>query len=98
MYTPHPLPTLEPNTQPFTNSFYNGVVTLFNNIITMLQSIPIVPNSQGLFDRNGNWYPPVVSFYDVLIAFLVLGITIKFIMSLSGNIGMASAMRGQLNK
>lgn len=86
MYTPHPLPTFAPGSAP-QNTWFQVVDQLWQRIITMLQSVPVVPNSSGLFDQQGNWLPPVISAFDVIVAMLFAIMSVSFILRLSGGHG-----------
>lgn len=47
---------------------YAFIDYIANRIIVFLQAVPVVPNASGLFDANGNWLTPTVSFFDVMLA------------------------------
>lgn len=98
MYTPHPLPTLEPGNNPYVSTLYEGTIRLFDSVITMLKSVPVVPNEAGLFDSSGNWLTPVLSMYDVILAFIIAGLTIGFIMQLSGSMGLFGVIAASHNQ
>lgn len=86
MYTPRPLPTAPPSFSPY-NQMFSSVTELFNRFVTMLQSVPIIPNSQGLFDSQGNWLTPQLSMFDAIVAFFIIGTFAALVLRLSGGSG-----------
>lgn len=76
MYEIRPLPTLAPSAQTGRDMMY-GLVDMLDNFILTLKSVPVVPNSSGLFDPStGEWLQPAVSVFDVLAALLLIAVTI----------------------
>lgn len=97
MYTPHPIPTLAPDAASAYQVSFEFVDQFWNRILTTLASIPIIPNSQGLFDRNGIWLQPALSLLDVMVASIFLGAFFLLIFTLagfSGNGMVSSALSG----
>lgn len=83
-YIPRPLPTMPPSFNPG-QTMFDGVDQTITKVTDVLASVPIIPNSQGLFDpATGEWLPPVLSALDVLIAFVIIGTTFSLILRLSG--------------
>lgn len=93
MYTPHPIPTLTPSAASAGSNAIAIVNELWGRIILTLQSIPVIPNTQGLFNpQTGEWLQPLVSFYDVLAAALVFGSFLSILLHISTGSGIMVAL------
>lgn len=95
-YDIKPLPTLAPSAPSGSLGMYQLVDDVFNRFVTMLSSVPVIPNAQGLFDSNGNWLTPAVSVFDVLVALLVIFCTIGIWSRLGGGSGFISRLGGSV--
>lgn len=95
IYTPKPLPVYNGADNAF-NGMYGVVDNVFNRIVTVLQSVPVIPNPNGLYDPStGLWLAPAVSFFDVLVAALVIGTFVSVVIRISGG---GSGIAGNLTR
>lgn len=96
-YALRPLPTLNPENWLSAGGLYDSVSFTLNRVVSFLQSVPVVPNSNGLFDASGNWLTPIVSLYDMLLYFLAIILAYAILARLSGGSGMISNLMGDLS-
>ena len=93
IYTPHPLPTLSPSASSAGSNAIAVVNELWGRIVLTMRSIPVIPNSDGLFNPStGEWLTPLVSFYDVFLAALIFGSFLSVLMHISTGSGIAVAV------
>lgn len=94
VYTPRPLPNL---TSDYTVSdgMFDVIGRVFERILVMLRSVPVVPHRNGLFDPNtGLWNTPIVSAYDVILASFVVFTFVTVALRLSGG-GLGTGLFGR---
>lgn len=85
MYEIKPLPTMAPSSISGGQAMTSIVVDIFNKVVVTLRSIPVIPNPSGYFDpATGEWLTPLISFFDVLTALLVVYCTVSIFFRLSG--------------
>lgn len=91
VYTPHPVPQGDISNFPSMAGMYSLTDNLLVRAVFFLDSIPVIPNENGLYDSGGHWLEPVVSVFDVLVAVLLISALFVIFSRLTGHISHVSA-------
>ena len=77
-----------------------GMYDITDNILVravfFLDSVPVIPNSGGLYDSSGHWLMPTVSVFDVMVAVLLLAVLWSIASRLVGLVAPVSARASDL--